>query len=157
MKTTSRLPSGVNEDFIKNLVWQHQQQQHQKISTNNNKISSNSHQVFQNIHRKRSVLKSLFDKVPGLSLQLYQKRVSEHVFSLITSGRLLLEEPKSLMIFLKVVINHLLYSSFAFWDQLTVDSWSFSEKLTINVLFVLEFSLSLELYWMLSLAFHIAN
>ena len=30
MKTAFRLPSGVNEDFIRNLIWQHQQQQHQK-------------------------------------------------------------------------------------------------------------------------------
>ena len=31
MKTAFRLPSGVNEDVIKNLIWQHrQQQQHQK-------------------------------------------------------------------------------------------------------------------------------
>ena len=30
-KTAFRLPSGVNEDFIRNLIWQHhQQQQHQK-------------------------------------------------------------------------------------------------------------------------------
>ena len=31
MKTAFRLPSGVNEDFIRNLIWwQHQQQRHQK-------------------------------------------------------------------------------------------------------------------------------
>ena len=31
VKTAFRLPSGVNEDFIRNLIWQHhQQQQHQK-------------------------------------------------------------------------------------------------------------------------------
>ena len=31
VKTTFRLPSEVNEDFISNLIWQHhQQQQHQK-------------------------------------------------------------------------------------------------------------------------------
>ena len=31
VKTAFLLPSGVNEDFIKNLIWQHQQkQQHQK-------------------------------------------------------------------------------------------------------------------------------
>ena len=30
-KTAFRLPSGVNEDFIRNLIWQYQQQQqHQK-------------------------------------------------------------------------------------------------------------------------------
>ena len=34
VKIAFRLPSGVNEDFIRNLIWQHQQQQqHQKIST----------------------------------------------------------------------------------------------------------------------------
>ena len=34
MKTAFRLPSGVNVDFNRNLIWQHhQQQQHQKIST----------------------------------------------------------------------------------------------------------------------------
>ena len=30
VKTTFRLPSGVNEDFIRNLIWQHQQQQQQE-------------------------------------------------------------------------------------------------------------------------------
>ena len=31
LKTAFHLPSGVNEDFIRNLIWQHhQQQQHQK-------------------------------------------------------------------------------------------------------------------------------
>ena len=30
VKTAFRLPSGVNEDFIRNLIWQHQQQQYQK-------------------------------------------------------------------------------------------------------------------------------
>ena len=45
VKTALRLPSGVNEDFISNLIWQHHhQQQHQKISTNKNKVSANSHQ-----------------------------------------------------------------------------------------------------------------
>ena len=50
------------------------------LSNNNNKISSNSHQVLRNIHRKRSVLKSLFKKVSGLQvfiLQLYQNRDSD--------------------------------------------------------------------------------
>ena len=27
VKTAFRLPSGVNEDFVRNLTWQHQQQQ----------------------------------------------------------------------------------------------------------------------------------
>ena len=31
VKTAFRLPSGINEDFIRNLIWQHHhQQQHQK-------------------------------------------------------------------------------------------------------------------------------
>ena len=62
MKTVFRLHSGVNEGQ------HHQQQQHQKISTNkNNKILTNSHQkVFRNMHRKRPVLNSLFNKVSGL-------------------------------------------------------------------------------------------
>ena len=30
VKTAFRLPSGVNEDFIMNLIWQHQQQQQQE-------------------------------------------------------------------------------------------------------------------------------
>ena len=31
VKTVFRLPSGVNKDLIRNLIWQlHQQQQHQK-------------------------------------------------------------------------------------------------------------------------------
>ena len=35
MKTAFRLPIGVNEDFITNLIWQHhQQQQHQKNNMN---------------------------------------------------------------------------------------------------------------------------
>ena len=47
VKTAFGLPSGVNEDFVRNLIWPRQQQQHQKILTNNNnKISSNSHQVY---------------------------------------------------------------------------------------------------------------
>ena len=67
VKTTFRLPIGVNQDLIRNLIWQHhQQQQHQKISISNNKISNNSHQVFRNIHRKRPVEKSFFNKVSDL-------------------------------------------------------------------------------------------
>ena len=33
VKTAFRLPSVVNEDFIRNLLWQHQEQ-HQKSNTN---------------------------------------------------------------------------------------------------------------------------
>ena len=65
----------LNEDFIRNLMWQHQQQQqHQILSTSDNKISTNSHQkVFQNKHRKRPLQKSLFDKVSGLQLVALSK------------------------------------------------------------------------------------
>ena len=34
MKTAFDLPSVVNEDFIRNLLWQHQEQHHQKSNTN---------------------------------------------------------------------------------------------------------------------------
>ena len=34
MKTAFHLPSVVNEDFIRNLLWQHQEQHHQKSNTN---------------------------------------------------------------------------------------------------------------------------
>ena len=67
-KTLSGIQYGSTSNSIKNL------------SNNNNKISSNSHQVLRNIHRKRSVLKSLFNKVSGLQvfiLQLYQNRDSD--------------------------------------------------------------------------------
>ena len=81
VKTAFHLPSGVNEDSIRNLIWQHhQQQQHQKMFSNNNKISSNSHQVFQNIHRRRSVLKSLFNKVSGLQPAALSKRLPHRRF-----------------------------------------------------------------------------
>ena len=88
VKTGFSLPSGVNEDFIKDLMQQHhQQQQHQKISSNNNnnnnnKISTNLHQkVFRNIHRKRPVLESLFNKVLGLQPTALSKGGSDTVFS----------------------------------------------------------------------------
>ena len=62
VKTAFRLPSEVNEDFIRNLILEHrQQQQNQKISTNNSKIPTNSHQVFRNIHWQTSAVKSLFN------------------------------------------------------------------------------------------------
>ena len=57
-KTLSRIyyDSTTNNNSIKKI-----------ISTKNNKISNNSHEkVFRNIHRKRPVLKSLFNKVSGL-------------------------------------------------------------------------------------------
>ena len=52
VKTVFRLPSGVNKEFIRNFIY--------LISTNSNK------KVFRNIHSKKHVLKSRFDKVPGL-------------------------------------------------------------------------------------------
>ena len=79
VKTAFSLPIVVHEDFISNLIWQHQQQQqHQKIiSINDNKISSNSpNKVFRNIRRKRAVLKSLFNKVSGLQPAALSKRDS---------------------------------------------------------------------------------
>ena len=88
VKTGFSLSSGVNEDFIKDLMQQHhQQQQHQKISSNNNnnnnnKISTNLHQkVFGNIRMKRPVLESLFNKVLGLQPTALSKRGSDTVFS----------------------------------------------------------------------------
>ena len=88
VKTGFSLSSGVNEDFIKDLMQQHhQQQQHQKISSNNNnnnnnKISTNLHQkVFGNIRMKRPVLESLFNKVLGLQPIDLSKRGSDTVFS----------------------------------------------------------------------------
>ena len=33
-KTAFRLPSGANEHFPRNLIWQHQQQQHHKKDRN---------------------------------------------------------------------------------------------------------------------------
>ena len=65
--------------------------------------------MFQNILRKRSLLKSLFNKFSGLQrADLSKKRLRhrhfpvkllqyEHVFLSNTSGRLLLEEPKILL------------------------------------------------------------
>ena len=34
VKAAFRLPSGVNEDFIWNLIWQHQQEQQQQENIN---------------------------------------------------------------------------------------------------------------------------
>ena len=34
VKTAFRLPSGVKEDFIRNLIWQHQEQQQQYKNIN---------------------------------------------------------------------------------------------------------------------------
>ena len=81
LKTAFRLSSEVNENFIRNLIWyHHQQQQHQKLSTNSNKRSSNSHQkVSRKIHTKKPVLKSLFNKVSGLQSAALSKRDSNIV------------------------------------------------------------------------------
>ena len=46
METGFCLPSEVNKDFIRNLIWQHQQQQQQK---NNQQQQKNNQQ--QNINR----------------------------------------------------------------------------------------------------------
>ena len=78
VKTAFHLPGQFNENFIRNLIWQHQQQQHQRnIDHSNNKISTNSHQVFRDRHRKRPVLKSLFNKVSGLQAAALSKRDSD--------------------------------------------------------------------------------
>ena len=55
VKTAFRLSSGVNQDFIRNLIWQHQQQQqHQK----------NIKQQQQNIKRYTSVVsKNIQEKI----------------------------------------------------------------------------------------------
>ena len=80
VKTAFCLPSKVNEDFIRNLIWEHrQQQQNQKISISSNKISTNSYQkVFPNIHRKRLALKSHFNKVSGLQPAALSKKKLRH-------------------------------------------------------------------------------
>ena len=104
VKTGFCLPSGVNEDIIRNLIRQHHQtQQHQKnINRSNNKISTSSHQkVFRNVYGKRPVLKSLFNEVSGpLPAALSKKRLQQRCFlvkSSNTSGRLLVEEHKILL------------------------------------------------------------
>ena len=79
MKTVFHLPSAVNENFIRNLIWQRQQQeQYQKISTNNSEISSNSHQMLQIIHRKRSALNSFSNKVSDLQPAALSKKRIRH-------------------------------------------------------------------------------
>ena len=69
VKKAFRLPSGVNEDFIRNLMWQHQQQKQQE-----------------NINQQR-------DSSTGVFLWNYE----EHVFLSNIFGRLLLEEHKILL------------------------------------------------------------
>ena len=66
MKTAFCLPSGVNEEFPSNLMWQQHQQQHQKKKSTNNKITNSHQNSIRNVHRNRPVLKSLFNKVSGL-------------------------------------------------------------------------------------------
>ena len=70
VKTVFRLPSGVNEGSMRNLIWQHHhQQQHQKISAN-----KQQQKYVSNIHRKRSVLQCLFNKVSGLQPTALSKK-----------------------------------------------------------------------------------
>ena len=110
VKTAFRLPIGVNEDFITNLIWQHhQQQQYQKDNINQQQqnIKQLTRRCFE-IYTGKDLCWSLFlIKFQVFSLQLYQKRDSdtgiflwtyyEHAFLSNTSGRLLLEDPKILL------------------------------------------------------------
>ena len=49
-------------------------------AANNNKISSSSHQkIFLNMHRKRSMLKSLFTKISGLQPGALSKKRLQHI------------------------------------------------------------------------------
>ena len=77
------------------------------MSSNKNKILSNSHQMFQNIHRTRSLLKFLFNKVSGLQPTALSKKRIRHrrfpvkslwtLFLSNTFEQLLLEKPKILL------------------------------------------------------------
>ena len=129
VKTAFRLPSGVNEDFIRNLIWQHQQRSSKKILTtnNNSKISTNSHQkVSRNIHSKIPVLKSSFNKVTGLQpAALSIKRLQYRCFLVKllrarflsnTSGRLLLEQHKILLKMVPIAIpNYICKAHYQKW------------------------------------------
>ena len=137
-----------------------------KISSSNNKISTNSHQLFQNIHRKRSVLKSLFNKVSGLqpaalsTKRLWHRRFAvkllrtrffiEHLRT-TTSGRFL-EEPKILLKTFSIAIPNDIPKG-CYQNGFIIcflrstygrDWWSFCYKLMSKVFLVLEFSLPLE-------------
>ena len=78
VQTAFRLPSEVNEDLSEIEYGSTNNNSIKKISINNNKISTDSHQLFQNIHRKRSVLKSLFNKVSGLQPAALSKKRLRH-------------------------------------------------------------------------------
>ena len=103
MKTAFRLPIGVKKDFIRDLIWLHQQQQHQKIT--------NQRQQKQNTQAKTCICNVYYQK--GFVI----------CFSRST------------------------YDSFM----------DFSCKLVVQVFLVLQFSLPLELYQMLSLVFHLVT
>ena len=117
VKTAFRPPNVVNEAFIRYWIWlHHQKQQHQKIinqqQQNIQQFTSKDASKYTrpNIHRKRPVLKSLFNKVSGLQpAALSNKRPRHRRFPVKLlrtrflsniSGWLLLEEHK---IFLKAV------------------------------------------------------
>ena len=77
MKTAFRLPSRVNEDFIRNLIWQHQQQQQQENINQQQQQQQNINQftsegVSKNIHSKRHVLNLFLIKFQVFNLQRYQ-------------------------------------------------------------------------------------
>ena len=74
LKIASRLPSGVNEDFIRNLIWlhHHQQQQHDKI------INQQQQQISSNLHVAKSVLKSFFNKISGIQPAALSKKRLRH-------------------------------------------------------------------------------
>ena len=103
MKTAFRLPIGVKKDFIRDLIWLHQQQQHQKIT--------NQRQQKQNTQAKTCICNADYQK--GFVI----------CFSRSTFDR--------------------------FMD--------FSYKLVVQVFLVLQFSLPLDLYQMLSLVFHLVT
>ena len=117
VKTAFRLPIGVNEDFITNLIWQHHLQQlYQKDNVNQQQqnIKQLTRRYFE-IYTGKDLCWSLFlIKFQVFSLQLYQKRGSdtgafmwnyqEHVFLSNTSGWLLLEEHKILLKMVPVAI-----------------------------------------------------
>ena len=85
MKTAFHIPTGVKEDFIENLIWQHHQQQHQKNNINQQQQQSIKQFTSEGVSKytqKRPVLKSLFNKVSGLqSATLSKKRLRHMCFS----------------------------------------------------------------------------
>ena len=83
VKTAFRLSSWVNNDVIRNLIWQHRkQQQHQGIINNNNQQQQNikqftSENVWKYTQEKTCAEVFFSIKFQVLSLQLYQKRDSD--------------------------------------------------------------------------------